>query len=236
MNGAPHARVAAGALAAAILVAGVAATVAGNRHTGTKKRSPITAAVLPARPPETPTPSPTRPAGPPDAYRLRLKGQYQWTNYYCEPASVSMSLATFGIRVDQNQLARKMKTKVRGTNGDDAAIAMEHYIHPRHYSDTIVTDVSGHPKVLMSKIVYDVGKLHRAPVLQVYMERLPWNSGRGYGRKAAHAIVAYGYRTSNGTVTVYDPWRPTGGTHTLSAKTLARALQPAGGMHYIERY
>ncbi|HZE34163.1 MAG TPA: C39 family peptidase [Actinoallomurus sp.] len=236
MNGAPHARVAAGALAAAILAAGVAATVEGSRHTGTRKRSPLTAAVLPTRPPETPTPSPTHSAGPPGAYRLKLKGQYQWTNYYCEPASASMSLATFGIKVNQNKLARKMKTKVRGTTGDDAAYVIEHYIHPRHYSDTIVTDVSGHPKVLMSKVLYDVGTLHRAPVLQVYMERLPWNSGRGYGRKVAHAIVAYGYRTSNGTITVYDPWRPTGGTHTLSAKTLARALQPAGGMHYIERY
>jgi hypothetical protein len=148
-----------------------------------------------------------------------------------------MSLATFGIKVDQNKLARKMKTRrVAGTLGDDAAEVMEHYIHPQHYSDTIVTDVAGHPKALMSKIVYDVGTLHRAPVLQVYMERLPWNGGRGYGRRVAHAIVAYGYRASNGTITVYDPWRPTGGTHTLSARTLAKALQPAGGMHYIERY
>jgi Peptidase_C39 like family len=235
MNHAPRAGMA--ALAAAILVAGAAVVVEGNRHTGTTERPPLTAAALPARPAETPTPSPTHSAGPPGAYRLKLKGQYQWTNYYCEPASASMSLATFGIKVDQNKLARKMKTRrVGGTLGDDAANVMEHYIHSRHYSDTIVTDVAGHPRALMSKIVYDVGTLHRAPVLQVYMERLPWNSGRGYGRKVAHAIVAYGYRTSNGTITVYDPWRPTGGTHTLPAKTLAKALQPSGGMHYIERY
>jgi hypothetical protein len=237
MNGASHARTAAGALAAASLVVGAVAVavVEVNRRPVTTERPPLAAVSLPARPPETPTPSPTRSAGPPGAYRLKLKGQYQWTSYYCEPAAGSMSLATFGIKVDQNKLARKMKTKVGGTIGDDAAIVLEHYIHPQHYSDTIVTDVSGHPRTLMSKVVYDVGTLHRAPVLQVYMERLPWNTGRGYGQKAAHAIVAYGYRTSSGTITVYDPWRPTGGTHTLSARTLARALQPAG-MHYIERY
>jgi hypothetical protein len=61
-------------------------------------------------------------------------------------------------------------------------------------------------------------------------------NGRIYGRNVAHAIVAYGYRRSNGTITVFDPWGPTGGTHTLSVKALAKALQPEGGMHYIERY
>jgi hypothetical protein len=175
--------------------------------------------------------------GPPGAYRLRLRGQRQWTSFYCEPASAAMSLATFGIRVDQHKLARKMKTRrVTGTRGDNVELVMERYIYPRRYSDTIITDVVGHPKVLMSKIVYDVGTLRRAPVLQVWMEQLPWNRGRIRDRKVAHAIVAYGYRRSSGTITVFDPWGPTGGTHTLSVKALAKTLQAAGGMHYIERY
>ena len=81
MNGAPHARVAAGALAAAILVVGAVSVVEMNRRPVTTERPPLAAAALPARPPETPTPSPTRSAGPPGAYRLKLKGQYQWTSY-----------------------------------------------------------------------------------------------------------------------------------------------------------
>lgn len=106
---------------------------------------------------------------------------------------------------------------------------MENYIYPRHYSDTVVRDVAGHPKVLMSKVVYDVGTLRRAPILQVWMERLPWNRGRIYGRNVAHAIVAYGYRRSNGTITVFDPWGPTGGTHTLSVKAWRRLSSPRAG-------
>jgi hypothetical protein len=237
MNGALRGGTAAVVLAVAIAVGSAVAVVEGDRHTGTAKRPPLAAAMAPAMPAVTPTPSPTRPAGPPDAYRLSLKGQRQWTNYYCEPASASMSLATFGIKADQNKLARKMKTRrVGGTRGEDVELVMENYIYPKHYSDTVVRDVAGHPKTLMSKVVYDVGTLRRAPILQVWMEQLPWNRGRTYGRKVAHAIVAYGYRRSNGTITVFDPWGPTGGTHTLSAKALAKTLQTEGGMHYIERY
>lgn len=237
MSGALRGGTTAGVLALAIAVGGAVAVVEGHRHTGTAKRPPLAAAVAPTPPAVTPTPSPTRRPGPPGAYRLRLKGQRQWTNYYCEPASASMSLSTFGIKVDQNKLARKMKTRrVVGTRGEDVEFVMENYIYPRHYSDTVVSDVVGHPKILMSKVVYDVGTLQRAPILQVWMEQLPWNRARNYGRKVAHAIVAYAYRTSNGTITVFDPWGPTGGTHTLSVKALAKTLQPEGGMHYIERY
>jgi hypothetical protein len=237
MSGALRGGTAAGVVAVAIVAGGVLAVVEGRRHTGTSTRPPLAAAMAPAAPTVTPAPSPTRPAGPPAAYRLRLRGQRQWTNYYCEPASASMSLATFGIKVDQNKLARKMKTRrAVGTRGDDVELVMENYIYPKHYSDTIVRDVAGHPKVLMSKVVYDVGTLRRAPILQVWMERLPWNAGRGYGRKVGHAIVASGYDRSKGTITVFDPWGPTGGTHTLSVKALAKTLQSAGGMHYIERY
>lgn len=39
-------------------------------------------------------------------------------------------------------------------------------------------------------------------------------------------------KSPKGTVTVFDPWRPTGGTHTLRAAALTRALQPSG-LYYI---
>jgi hypothetical protein len=171
----------------------------------------------------------------PRAYRLVLHAQFQTTNYYCVPAATAMSLSTFGIRVSQDALARKMKTTTRGTGGDNAAEVMDGYLHPRRYDDRIVADVVGRPQILMQRVSYDVGTLRRAPIMQVWMERLPWNQGRLSGHWIGHAILAYGYDQNTGTITVFDPWRPTGGTHTLPAKLLATALQSGAGMHYISR-
>jgi hypothetical protein len=171
----------------------------------------------------------------PRAYRLALQAQFQTTNYYCVPASTAMSLSTFGIKVSQDTLARKMKTTIRGTGGDNAAEVMDGYLHPRRYDDRIVGDVVGRPQILMQRISYDVGTLRRAPIMQVWMERLPWNQGRLRGHWIGHAILAYGYDQNTGMITVFDPWRPTGGPHTLPAKVLAKALQSGAGMHYISR-
>jgi hypothetical protein len=175
------------------------------------------------------------PAAMPRSYRLKLHEQYQWTNYYCVPASTAMSLSTFGVKVSQDALAKKMRTTTRGTGGDTAASVIDGYLHPRKFDDRVVGDVVDHPELLMQRVSYDVGTLRRAPVIQVWMERLPWNKDRLKGQWIGHAIVAYGYNQQAGTITVFDPWRPTGGTHTLPAKSLARTLQAGGGMHYISR-
>jgi Peptidase_C39 like family len=171
----------------------------------------------------------------PRSYRLKLHEQYQWTNYYCVPAATSMSLSTFGMKVGQDTLARKMRTTTKGTGGDTAASVIDGYLHPRKFDDRIVGDVVRHPEILMQRVSYDVGSLRRAPIIQVWMERLPWNKGRLTGQWVGHAIVAYGYDQQAGTITVFDPWRPTGGTHTIPASVLARTLQSGGGMHYISR-
>lgn len=171
----------------------------------------------------------------PRSYRLVLREQFQATNYYCVPAVTSMSLSTFGVRVSQDALARKMRTTVRGTDGDIAASVMDAYLHPRRFDDRMVGDVAGHPEILMQRVSYDVGSLRRAPIVQVWMERLPWNRGKIQGRWIGHAILVYGYDQQAGTITVFDPWRPTGGTHTLPAKSLAMTLQGGAGMHYISR-
>lgn len=171
----------------------------------------------------------------PGSYRLKITGQYQTNNYYCVPASSSMSLSTFGIRVAQGTLARLMRTTPKGTSGNNAATVIDGYIRRAHFDDTIVGDVVGRPAVLMDRIAYDVGTLHRAPLIQVWMERLPWNQGKIRGDRVGHAIIAYGYDRKTGTVTVFDPWRATGGTHALPASALAATLQPGAGMHYISR-
>jgi hypothetical protein len=171
----------------------------------------------------------------PRVYRLTLHEQYQTTNYYCVPATTAMSLSTFGIKVSQDALAKKMRTTVRGTGGDSAASVMDTYLHPRRYDDRIVGDVVGRPNILMQRVSYDVGTLRRAPIIQVWMERLPWNRGVLAGRLIGHAVIAYGYDQPADTITVFDPWRPTGGAHTLPARVLAQALQNGAGMHYISR-
>jgi Peptidase_C39 like family len=188
-----------------------------------------------ATPPQATTRTATVIQTTPRSYRLVLREQYQATSYYCVPAATSMSLSTFGVQVSQDVLARKMKTTVRGTGGDIAASVMDSYLHPRRFDDRIVADVVGHPDILMQRVSYDVGSLRRAPIIQVWMERLPWNRGKIGGRWIGHAIIAYGYNQQAGTITVFDPWRPTGGTHTLPAKSLATTLQGGAGMHYISR-
>ena len=60
---------------------------------------------------------------------------------------------------------------------------------------------------MMAKVSYDVGVLKRAPILGVWMEKLPWNSGMS-GSKVGHAITAYGYDRTAGTITVWIPGRP----------------------------
>ncbi|MBF8186667.1 C39 family peptidase [Nonomuraea sp. K274] len=172
----------------------------------------------------------------PVKYQLSLKGQRQSTNYYCVPASSSMSLSSFGIKVSQSTLAKKMKTTSSGgTKGANAVPVLNAYVKSKGYKYTIPTDADGNALVLMKRVSEDIGDLHRAPVIAVYMEQLPWNKGKVKGTEVGHAIIAYGYNKLTGTITVYDPWKPTGGSHTIAAATLANTLQPGGNMYDISK-
>jgi hypothetical protein len=174
-------------------------------------------------------------AAAPSSYELAIKEQYQRTDYYCMPASASMSLSTFGIKVKQATLARKMKTTTVGTTDANAIPVLRSYVKSLGYKYTAVPGLAGRPKALLKRVAYDVGVLHRAPDIDVWMEKLPWDRGRIDGTRIGHIMVVYGYDETKGTITVFDPWRPTGGTHTLSAKTLAGTLQDDGSIHYISR-
>ncbi|MFG6192942.1 C39 family peptidase [Nonomuraea sp. JJY05] len=201
----------------------------------------------PGTPAPTPSPSsaaaPTSPANAtpkglftPLKYQLNLKGQRQETNYFCVPASSSMSLSTFGVNVSQSTLAKKMKTTASaGTKGVNALPVVNAYLKPRGYKVMSPTDADGNAVVLMNRVSGNIGDLRRAPVLAVWMEQLPWNKGKIKGTNVGHAIIAYGYDKTVGTVTVYDPWKPTGGTHTIKASVLAKILQPGGNMYYISK-
>lgn len=165
-------------------------------------------------------------ASAPTSGKLSISGQYQSTNYYCVPASSSISLATLGVQVSQQSLAKQMKTTPSdGTSGKNSLPVLNKYAHPKGYTYRYV-DVSSTTK-LLNAVSYDVGTLERAPKLGVWMEQLPWNKGMK-GDKVGHAIVVYGYDTSAKTVTVWDPWKKTGGTHKIAASKLAAASQKNG--------
>ncbi|MFB9836684.1 FG-GAP-like repeat-containing protein [Actinoallomurus acaciae] len=165
-------------------------------------------------------------AAAPTSAKLSLTGQYQDTNYKCVPTSASMSLSTFGVSVSQDTLATQMgTTAANGTSGNQALPVMNGYVDPLGYSYGF-SDAST-ASSMMSQVSYDVGVLKRAPTLGVWMEKLPWNAGMS-GTKVGHAIVAYGYDSSAGTITVWDPWKATGGSHTITAAKLAADMQPGG--------
>lgn len=166
----------------------------------------------------------------PASAKLSLTGQYQNTNYKCVPTSASMSLSTFGVSVSQDTLATKMgTTAAKGTSGNQALPVVNGYADPLGYSYGF-SDASTASSML-SQVSYDVGVLKRAPTLGVWMEKLPWNAGMS-GTKVGHAIIAYGYNSSAGTITVWDPWKATGGSHTITAAKLAADMQP-GAMYKV---
>ena len=165
-------------------------------------------------------------ASAPASAKLSLTGQYQNTNYKCVPTSASMSLSTFGVSVGQDTLATKMgTTAANGTSGNQALPVVNGYADPLGYSYGFADASTA--SSMMSQVSYDVGVLKRAPILGVWMEKLPWNAGMS-GSKVGHAIIAYGYDTGAGTITVWDPWKPTGGAHTITAAKLAADMQPSG--------
>lgn len=174
--------------------------------------------------------SPSAAAAAPDSGTVTIKGQYQSTNYYCVPASSSVSLATFGVNVGQSSLAEQMKTTPSdGTSGANSLPVLNKYVLPKGYGYTFA-DVSSATKMLTA-VAHDVGTLKRAPVLGVWMEQLPWNTDMS-GSKIGHAIVVYGYDKQQKTITVWDPWKPTGGTHTISAAKLS-AVSQTNGLDYV---
>ena len=218
----------AGGVAAAAVVAGGAVGVNAARDTTHP------AEVSAASGARTPATAPAALAVPSSA-SVKIKAQYQKTGYYCVPASGAMSLSTFGIKVSQKTLAKKMGTTKNGTSGTKATPVLNKYVKSRGYSYTVVKDVNNSPSTLMKRVSYDIGVLKKAPTIAVWMEKLPWNKGTS-GSRIGHAIVAYGYNKKKGTITVWDPWKKTGGKHTISAKTLSKTLQGTGGMRYISKH
>lgn len=167
----------------------------------------------------------------PGSYTVKITGQYQSKNNWCVPTSSSISLRTLGIKVSQATLAKKMGTAGPGTTARKAVPVLNAYAKPKHLGYRYGDDISTGAK-LMTKVRYDAGVLHRATVLGVWADDLPWNAKQGFPNHTGHAIVVYGYNTAKQTITVWDPWKATGGRHTISAAKLS-AVSQKGGMFLI---
>lgn len=168
-------------------------------------------------------------AAAPSSAKLSIKGVYQTTNYNCIPASSAVSLGTFGVSVTQETLAKQMGTTSSGTWDTKALPVINNYINPLGYS-VWDTDTTSSAANLLNWAAYDIGTLKRAPKIDIWMEKLPWN--KGLSGHFGHAILVYGYDLTAKTLTVWDPWKPTGGTHTLSAAALNATMQ-VGGLSYL---
>ncbi|MEU4295269.1 FG-GAP-like repeat-containing protein [Kribbella sp. NPDC026596] len=168
----------------------------------------------------------------PSTGKLKIKGVYQSTNYYCVPASSAVSLGTFGVNVTQQTLAKQMKTTTSGTYDKTALPVINGYVNSLGYSvwDTDTTDSATN---LLNWAAHDIGVLKRAPKIGVWMEKLPWN--KGTSGHFGHAIMIYGYDLTRKTLTVWDPWKATGGTHTLTAAALNKTMQQYG-LSYVSAH
>ncbi|MGV9385694.1 C39 family peptidase [Nonomuraea sp. NPDC003707] len=160
----------------------------------------------------------------PAAVSVGIKGQAQRTSYYCAPASSAIVLRAFGVKRGQDQLAEEMKTsaEARSTKRENTLAVLNAYVRPEGYQFRL-TYAKDDPAALMAQVSQAVGVLGKPTIVAVLGNRLPWSRKK---RDFGHAIVAYGYDTAKGTITVWDPNARRGatGTHVIPAKDLAAVV------------
>lgn len=138
---------------------------------------------------------------------------------WCVPAAAS---AVINGTADQSYLARLMRTDEHGTHFRRVPRALEPFTDYRYvfsHGSASYRDAAG----LMAKVRYQVGVLHRALILGVEGDLLPYWPPGVWG---THAVVVSGWRGAY--ILVWDPlsesWnRRTGGFHLLLPEDLARA-------------
>ncbi|WP_431927604.1 C39 family peptidase [Nonomuraea jabiensis] len=160
----------------------------------------------------------------PGAVSVGIKGQAQRTSYYCAPASSAIVLRAFGVKRSQDQLAEEMRTsaEARSTKRENVLAVLNAYVRPEGYEFRL-TYAKDDPAALMARVSQAVGVLGKPTIVAVLGNRLPWSRKK---RDFGHAIVAYGYDTAKGTITVWDPNARRGatGTHVIPAKDLAAVV------------
>jgi len=159
--------------------------------------------------------------------------QYQQHSWWCVSASAAIALAQEGVNVEQSTLAADFHTVDHvGVYGDirpqlDALAAPGYRFEYR--PDTTS------PLRLQSVLEYDVVTLRQPVMVAVDGAKLSWNSAYAGHGPQWHVEVAYGYDESTQTVTLWEVWGPTGGTHTIPLDQLAADLNPSAGVIEVIR-
>ncbi|MBL1095940.1 C39 family peptidase [Streptomyces coffeae] len=165
-------------------------------------------------------------AAPPKAV-VTHKAWQQKKSSWCVPASVQLSLQTFGTHVTQDSLAKQMKTNSTGTSAQYAVPVYNSYLNKKGYK--LARSQSPTSAKLMDLVSYEVGVLHRAAMVGVNLKLASWAHT---STNINHAITVRGYDKNKGTFIIWDPSRNSyGGTHTVSAKNLATASR-GNGLYY----
>lgn len=166
----------------------------------------------------------------PVRYEVKHKAWEQKEPSWCAPASVQLSLRTFGVYVTQDTLADKMNTDSVGTGGADMERVYDSYLEAEGYEMSWST--AQDPDALMDAVSYDVGVLHKAIPLGVWGAKASWiNADENFG----HVVSVRGYDKEADTFTIWDPWLGGyGGHHTVSADNLADAAQQ-NGLAYVHK-
>ncbi|MDT0300736.1 C39 family peptidase [Streptomonospora wellingtoniae] len=215
-------RLAVGALGAAgVLMAGAVPAAADPATTASPGSTVVGGSQAPA-------PTASTLAEPPVRYEVKHKAWEQKEPSWCAPASVQLSLRTFGVYVTQDTLADKMDTDSVGTSGADMERVYDSYLEDEGYEMSWST--AQDPDALMDAVSYDVGVLHKAIPLGVWGAEASWI---GADENFGHVVSVRGYDQEEDTFTIWDPWLGSyGGHHTVSADDLADAAQK-NGLAYV---
>lgn len=163
-------------------------------------------------------------ADPPVRAEVTHKAWQQKKGSWCAPASVQLSLRTFGVKVTQDTLAAKMDTDDVGTTGADMRRVYNAYLEPEGYQQTWADATD--PDVLMDSVAHNVGVLGKAAPLGIWGTKAPWIQSES---EFGHVVSVRGYDRAAGTVTVWDPSANSyGGHHVVDVDKLAGASQKNG--------
>lgn len=166
----------------------------------------------------------------PDRAEVRHKPWQQKKPSWCAPASVQLSLRTFGVKVTQDVLAEQMETDSVGTTGANMRVVYDSYLNDAGYEMSWVDGRD--PEALMDAVSYDVGVLGRAIPLGVVSTDASWIDASG---EFGHVVSVRGYDRTEGTFTIWDPSAESyGGHHTVTVEELAEASQK-NGLAFVTR-
>lgn len=205
-----------------------------------------TGGLLITPPAETPAPDASRPAivdmalgsraaapKPPAAKNLRYDFQYQPNFYYCGPASTRIALTAQGHTIDQDELARRLNTTVRGTDSSyDIARVLNEVIGKDAYRVREIPGPAATPAEMdrLQADVVDALSNGRVIVANIVGGATD-NTGYWRSFPGGHYVTIVGYADEGRQVQVADPSGVGPSTYWLSTINMANWMASRGYAH-----